>query len=127
MARQKKNRIDVSSEHQELTDNPFAALAGSVSGSPDAPLNQKAEPKAEIISLYQVARTRKGNWPVRIEKRSGGKVVTIVEQISGDGKAFLKALQKSLGTGGKFDGCTVQIQGDHVTKVEAFLESVAQK
>ncbi|MFP6581866.1 MAG: hypothetical protein VCD00_04850 [Candidatus Hydrogenedentota bacterium] len=127
MARQKKKRIDVSSEREELSDNPFATLAANVSDLPEAPLNQNAKAKAEIISLYQVARTRKGNWPVRIEKRGGGKIVTIVEQISGDGKAFLKALQKSLGTGGKFDGSTVQIQGDHVAKVEAFLESVTEK
>ena len=127
MARQKKKRIDVSAEREELSDNPFAALVNNVSDLPEAPSNQNAEPKAEIISLYQVARTRKGNWPVRIEKRGGGKIVTIVERISGDGKAFLKALQKSLGTGGKFDGSTVQIQGDHVAKVEAFLESVTEK
>jgi translation initiation factor 1 (eIF-1/SUI1) len=125
LAREKKKKIDVSTDREDLTDNPFAALANQLSDADQALPNRPEKPKAEIMPTYQVARTRKGNWPVRMEKRGGGKVVTLVEQISGDGKAFLKALQKTLGTGGKVEDGVVLIQGDHVTKVERFLDAMA--
>lgn len=127
MARKNKQRVDLAQGDDTLTDNPFASLGNLV---PDAPDQKDAAPKAEIVkpdTPFTVARTRKGGWPIHIEKRGGGKVVTIVDSISGDGKALLKALQKSLGTGGKLDGDSILIQGDHVAHVEAFLnEHLAQ-
>lgn len=127
MARDKKQRIDVSSERDNLTDNPFASLASQVADDVHPLPSETPKPKAEIMPVYTITRSRKGNWPVRIEKRGGGKIVTIVENVSGDGKAFLKALQKTLGTGGKVDGETILIQGDQVAKVERFLDSTTPK
>ena len=123
----KNKRIDTSADQGELTDNPFAALGGLVAGEelPDA--NKMTDPiKAEILykvkRSYSVTRTRKGGWPVRKEKRGAGKVVTLLQQVSGDSKALLKELQKGLGVGGKVEGDTVQLQGDHVDAVEKFLD-----
>lgn len=126
----KSKRIDVSSNGGELTDNPFAGLGNMVSGS-DLPEASVSEPvKAEIIYKkprpYSVGRTRKGGWPVRKEKRAAGKVVTLLNQASGDTKSLLKELQKALGVGGKIDGDTVQLQGDHVDAVERFLDDAFQ-
>lgn len=118
MTRDKKPRVELSQGDEKLTDNPFAALGSLI---PDAPDQSTLPKKAEILGAYAVARTRKGGWPIRLEKRGGGKVVTIVDSISGDGTGLLKALQKSLGTGGKLDGNSIHIQGDHVAHVEAFL------
>lgn len=121
MTGKKKQRIDLAQGDETLTDNPFAALGGIIQDAPDQASLPK---KAEIVAskpAYQVARSRKGNWPVRIENRGGGKVVTILESVSGDGKTLLKALQKSLGTGGKFSDNAIQIQGDHVEHIENYL------
>ena len=128
MARQKKQRVDLAQKSDDtLTDNPFASLGNLVSDAPD---QKDVAPKADIVqpdSPFNVARTRKGGWPIHIEKRGGGKVVTIIESISGDAKALLKALQKSLGTGGKLDGNSILIQGDHVAHVETFLNDHLKK
>ena len=121
MSRNKKDRVELAQGDDKLTDNPFASLGNLI---PDAPDQSTVKPKAEILKSpapWSVARTRKGGWPIHLEKRGGGKVVTIVDAISGDGKALLKALQKSLGTGGKLDGDSILIQGDHVAHVESFL------
>lgn len=120
MAKKDKNRVDVSMEQGGLSDNPFAALKGL--NVPEASLIPET-PKAQIVALYTVAKTRKGGWPVRVEKRGGGKVVTLISGVSGDGKSLLKSLQKHLGVGGKVEGDIVQLQGDHVVKVIAFLDS----
>lgn len=123
----KSKRIDTSVEQEGLTDNPFAALGGVVSGSelPDAAPG--VEPvKAEILYKeqhpYSVGHTRKGGWPVRKEKRGGNKVVTLIGRVSGERKVLLKELQKTLGVGGKVEGDVVQLQGDHVGVVERFLD-----
>ena len=94
----KNKRVDTSMEQGDLTDNPFSALGGMVAGEdlPDA--NTIAEPsKAEILykvnRSYSIARTRKGGWPVRKANRGAGKVVTLIQQVSGDTKTLLKELQ----------------------------------
>ena len=120
MAKKKDKRVDVSVKQGGLTNNPFAGL-GKGMDLPEAPLVPET-PKAEIMAAYTVAKTRKGGWPVRMEKR-GIKVVTVVSNVSGDSKALLKALQKHLGVGGKAEGDVVQVQGDHVEKVMDFLDA----
>lgn len=117
MAKKKKERIDTSMNQGNLSSNPFAALGGL--DLPDKPVPVE-KPKAEIMAPYTVAKTKKGKWPVRMEKR-GNKVVTVITNVSGDTKALLKALQKHLGVGGKAESDNVQVQGEHVAKVEAFL------
>ena len=120
MARKNNERVDTTADQGDLTNNPFAALGGL--DLPDAASLPKAPPVAEIMATYTIAKTRKGGWPVRMEKR-GNKVVTVVSQVSGDTKALLKALQKHLGVGGKAEKDCVQVQGDHVAKVTAFLDA----
>lgn len=118
MAKKKKERVDTSMNQGGLSDNPFAALGGL--DLPNRPIVEE-KPKAQIMSPYTVAKTKKGKWPVRMEKR-GNKVVTVVSNVSGDTKALLKALQKHLGVGGKAESDAIQVQGDHVEKVEVFLD-----
>jgi translation initiation factor 1 (eIF-1/SUI1) len=130
MAKNSK-KIDVSADQGALRDNPFAALGGMVSGQdlPDAKVVEEsvtAEILYKVKQPYSVGRTRKGGWPVRREKRGAGKTVTLIQQVSGDTKALLKALQKQLGVGGKIDGDVIQLQGDHVGVVEKFLDDAFQ-
>lgn len=120
MAKKKKDRVDVSSDQGDLSNNPFAGL-GAGMDLPEMSSVQK-EPKAQILDPYTVTKTRKGGWPVRMERR-GNKVVTVISSISGDTKVLLKALQKLLGVGGKAEGDKVQIQGDHVQKIIDFLDA----
>ena len=123
----KSKRVDVSMKQEELRDNPFAGLGELMSGAELAEPGVVSEQlKAEIVYReshpYSVGKTRKGGWPVRKEKRTAGKVVTLLGQVSGDRKVLLKELQKALGVGGKVDGDVVQLQGDHVAAVEHFLD-----
>lgn len=121
----KKKRIDVSTSRAPLMDSPFAAL-DSLKGDLPASPTPKARPKAEIVKAaplpYRVARTRKGGWPLSFEKRAAGKLVTILRNVSGDGKALLKALRKHCATGGVLREDAIELQGDHRDKVMAFLE-----
>ena len=73
---------------------------------------------------YQVGKTRKGGWPLSVEKRPAGKVVTVIRNISGDAEALLSALKKRCGAGGVVREGSVEVQGDHCAKIEAFLEQM---
>ena len=115
-----KKRIDTSSSRDALGDNPFAALAGG--GSPTLADMLKAAPaRAEAALPYNVARTKAGGWPVRMEKRPGNKVATIIDRIEGDAGALASALKKQLATGGHGKDGVVELQGDHRDAVNAFL------
>jgi translation initiation factor 1 len=59
---------------------------------------------------------------VTVEKRARGKVVTVVRNISGDGASLLKDLKRRCGAGGVVREDSIEIQGDHREKVEAYLE-----
>lgn len=124
----KKNRIDTSPEQSPLTDNPFAQLAGMKDDLP-AQTMPKEQPKAEIIPEdevverpWRVAKTRKGGWPVRLEKRAAGKVVTVIGPVEGDRKFMLKQLRKRCSAGGQVAKEFVEVQGDHVETVKAMLD-----
>ena len=43
---------------------------------------------------YAVHATKKGDVPLSLDKRKWGKVVTRVENVSGDGQALLAALKE---------------------------------
>jgi len=130
MAKQHKRpqRIDTSAGRQSLTDNPFAALApgGAPAPEPEPATTPKAGPDTPPPS-FRVARTRKGGMPVFLEKRPNGKNVTVVRNISGDLDAALTALKKLCGAGGTARDDTIEIQGDHRERVEAFLRQHAAK
>jgi translation initiation factor 1 (eIF-1/SUI1) len=82
-------------------------------------------PKAEKTRgsrWYEVKATKKGELPVKEEKRPKGKAVTIVSNIKGHEEALLKHLQERLGVGGSLQNGNVELQGRHQAKVEAFLK-----
>lgn len=120
----KKQRVDVSTDRTPLTDSPFGALGGLKGQLPDEPAPAPV-PRAEILDdapvAFRVARTRKGGWPVSFEKRKAGKLVTVIGNVSGDGGALLKLLRKLCATGGVWKDDVIELQGDHRTRVEAFL------
>lgn len=122
MAREKQPpRIDTSSERQPLTDNPFAKLAPRpVEDAASTPTEPVAAPEAGKPG-FQVQRTRKGGFPVFLEKRPNGKNVTVIRNISGDLEGLLSQLKKLCGAGGTVREGAIEIQGDHRERVEAFL------
>tara|TARA_R110001592_G_scaffold54844_8_gene168103 strand:- start:471 stop:857 length:387 start_codon:yes stop_codon:yes gene_type:complete len=119
-----KKRVDVSSDRTPLSDSPFGNL-GAIRDQLPTESPKKAAPQAEIIApitvSYRVAKTRKGGWPVSFEKRAAGKLVTVIRNISGDGNALLKALRKLCATGGVLKEDFIELQGDHRSRVEAYL------
>ncbi len=111
-------RLDTSGPPTSLTSNPFASL-GTV------PHEQLAEapPRTEAPSQpkFRIERTRKGGYPIAVERRSAGKTVTIVRNVSGDTDALLSLLKKHCAAGGKAYEDSVEVQGNHLAKVEALL------
>jgi len=71
---------------------------------------------------YHVTGSKKGGFPVTIEKRSCGKRVTVVRNVVGDSSALLSVLKKKLGCGGVIskDGI-IEIQGERQSAVEKYL------
>jgi translation initiation factor 1 len=66
---------------------------------------------------------RKGPVRVHFEKNGrGGKVVSIISNIPlADLEKVAKELKTSLGTGGSVKDQTIEIQGDKVTAIKAWL------
>jgi len=120
--KKKAKRIETSGAATSLTSNPFSQL--NATSLPDDPV---PAPPSECVREdtprpeFQVERTRKGGYPIFLEKRRAGKVVTIIRNVSGNTDALVAALKKRCAAGGKAYADSVEIQGDHRTKVEAFL------
>ncbi len=112
-----------------LADNPFAALGGveeegSVAASGSAEIVSHAKPDAGGHGLkFSVERTRKGGWPLSVEKRRGSKTVTVLDRVSGDTKGLLKHLRQLCGAGGSLKDGRIEIQGDHVNSIRALLDA----
>jgi translation initiation factor 1 len=63
---------------------------------------------------------------IRTERRKGGKVVTLVEDLvlsREDRKELAKNLKAACGTGGTVREAAVEIQGDHVDAVREWLRA----
>ena len=82
------------------------------------------------IAPYTVHGSKKGGFPVTKEKRSRGKIVTIIRRVTGDQQALLKALRSKLGCGGNLvktpgsindNAFDIEIQGDTIERVKTFL------
>lgn len=122
-----RKRKDLAGEAGPLTDNPFGAL-GPAGHAPSAPRPQgggesHAE-EAAPTTTWRVAPARKGGWRLSLEKRRGGKVVTVLESVEGDREALLKALRKHCGAGGAVSGeSSVELQGDHRGAIAAWLDT----
>ena len=98
----------------------LAALKGSLPKGEPAP-DSPTKPSAPA-SPFSVKRTRKGGWPLSKERRSGGTWVTVISRVEGDDKALLKALRRHCGAGGAAKGDKVEIQGEHLESIAAFLD-----
>lgn len=119
---EKRQRIDVSGGRETLGDNPFGRLASVQATQPEG--LPKPPPKEAKAYPFKVRKTQKGGWPVRVEKRSGGKMATIIDRIDGDAEALCNLLKKKLATGGAAKDGGVELQGDHVKAVTEFLQSL---
>lgn len=111
-------------EASSLTHNPFAGLAVPGIAPEDvaeAAARAEADKAEGAPPPWRVAKTKKGGYPVSVERRAGGKVMTLVRNVSGDADALLSALRKHCAAGGKALGDLVEIQGDHAEKITAFL------
>ena len=121
----KKKRARLEMDDKPLQHNPFAQLKGGQEGHSEAvPKSAEAPaPPAETAApAWQVARTRKGGWPVRIERRAAGKTVTRVERVSGDTEALARTLKQLCGVGGRALPDSVEVQGDKVDQIGQFLD-----
>ncbi|HPO16598.1 MAG TPA: hypothetical protein PLI09_24390 [Candidatus Hydrogenedentes bacterium] len=121
----KNKRISTSGPATSLTSSPFAQLR-SAEGFPAVadnppPHSPQAPPKIKSAPAFRIARTKKGNYPIFLEKRAAGKTVTVIRNVSGDLDALLALLKKKCAAGGKAFEDSVEIQGDHCAKIESFL------
>eukprot|EP00795_Rhopilema_esculentum_P002236 gene2236-17842_t len=76
--------------------------------------------------LFKIMRTKKGGFPVYLEKRAKGKKVTVIRQVTGNSKHLLQLLKTKFGTGGLLKTGEVEIQGDFEEKVVKFLKENTQ-
>lgn len=126
----KKKRIETNPEPDApLTDNPFEALSGQM---PENVPEGEASPQSGAADHnagrpWSVEKTRKGGWPLGFEKRAGNKAVTIIDRVSGDAKALLTELKKHCGAGGTVREDSIELQGDHRERVQAFLDNTASQ
>jgi len=134
----KKKKIPVDGNGPSLPDDRFAALAGLFADDSEkesthhreSSKKEKSSSKNQVSGsvtnsqpdcLWRAEKTRKGNFDIRLEKRGGGKTVTVLSRLSGDLKNLLKVLRKKCASGGAVKGNTIEIQGDHIQKIDAFL------
>eukprot|EP00929_Paragymnodinium_shiwhaense_P025797 TRINITY_DN15520_c0_g1_i1.p1 TRINITY_DN15520_c0_g1~~TRINITY_DN15520_c0_g1_i1.p1 ORF type:complete len:954 (-),score=336.66 TRINITY_DN15520_c0_g1_i1:433-3294(-) len=84
-------------------------------------------PKAKLPACgFAVGGTKKGEVPLKTEKRARGKKVTIVPNVIGDASKLVCTLRSLLGVGGTVrsggDGTwTVEVQGEQVGRVSKAL------
>lgn len=117
-----RERIDTSGKDAELGHQPFAALQpGEATPAPPPGSAQILPEPSASTPEFQVQRTRKGGWPIRLENRPGGKVVTVVGNVTSGADALLRLLKKQCGAGGAVRGDCVEVQGDHRARVESVL------
>lgn len=83
-------------------------------------------PSAEPVRLDPASQTAR----LRVEKRPKGKLATVVRGLypSGNDLADLASrLKSACGTGGTVKDDAIEVQGDHLDRVDAFLRSLGYK
>jgi translation initiation factor 1 (eIF-1/SUI1) len=131
MSKKNKHRIDTQAEHQPLTDSPFSELGGLLSDLPAAkapePVKAITPPseKDDIQPRLTFTRTKKGGYPVFLEKRGKGKTITVLRNVEGDLKGVLSLFKQRCGTGGVIRDGAIELQGDHRGILTAYLESLS--
>lgn len=71
---------------------------------------------------FSVTGTKKGELPLKVEKRARGKKVTVIPNVQGDATKLAKALMGILGVGGTVrqadkGSLSVEVQGDQTARV----------
>lgn len=82
---------------------------------------RQAVPAATGDGIVRVQRETKGR---------GGKAVTVVRGVPGDGAVLVKLAQElkaACGSGGTVKDGAIEVQGDHVEKVMALLQQRGHK
>lgn len=126
-------RVRVGGDGKPLADNPFAVLVERTDQLPPGPQPPNAGRESRRVAespaapSFAVARTRKGGWPVSIEKRPGGKTVTLIRNVTGDAKALLSLLRKRCGAGGSVREGAIELQGDQQARIRKILDELAQR
>lgn len=92
------------------TNGPFEGMGAS-----------KTEEESLCEDWFEVMRTKKGGFPIYLEKRAKGKKVTVVRQVNGNSKVLLQLLKTKFGTGGLIKPGEVEIQGDFEDKLTKYF------
>ncbi len=117
-----KARVDTTPHKGGLTDNPFAALKKTSSETAPGEKGAPATPAAKTALPFCMTRTKKGGYPLVVERRPGNKTVTILRNITGDTSALLTILKKQCGAGGTSRAGEIELQGDHQQWLQAWLK-----
>lgn len=91
----------------------------AICGQPDCICPPPSLPPAQQTA--RVLRERKGR---------GGKTVTLVQGLvhsEDEFKTLTQKLKQYLGSGGTYKECMIEIQGDHLDRVIAFLVSLGYR
>ncbi len=117
-----KPQANTNSPDGTLDSSPFSKLLGK--------FPETAAPKADTVAPlkpvlnFRVGRTKKGGYPIFLEKRPGGKTMTIIRNVSGDSDALLTLLKKRCAAGGKAFEDWVEVQGDHCDRIQTLLRGL---
>ncbi len=95
-------------------DDSFSRLAYSTGGPPPA-----ERPRPTPPTPARPAAPKGGGLRLRLEKRPGNRVVTLLTGLS-DGE-LARELKAACHTGGTFRDDTLELQGDHRDRLEELL------
>jgi translation initiation factor 1 (eIF-1/SUI1) len=125
MKKKKIQKINLDDE-SPLSDSPFGNLNQVTGIEPDetSPIPNVESPEKVAPPPFSIQKSKKGNWPLSVEKRSGGKKVTLLKNIQGDGKELLSLLKKKCACGGDYKEGQLELQGDQTSKVSDFLDAL---
>ena len=84
----------------------------------DSCICEKNEQTDAATSTVKISREKKGR---------AGKTVTTIRGLGGDLKKMQKELQRLCGAGGTVKNRIIEIQGDQVEKIRAYLEEKGQR
>lgn len=128
----RKCRIDTSTVATTLTDTPLAALAERLPDISTQELGRGATPECPELPASGVVaecprctveRTRKGGYPVFVEKRTHHQV-TVIRNVAGDADGLLRVMKKQLGAGGVIRDGAIELQGEHRESVIRLLTAL---
>ncbi|MEM9456944.1 MAG: translation initiation factor [Myxococcota bacterium] len=112
-----------------LTDNPFAALQGSLGDLPEAelPTEPPTMPTSPTPPTSSAAAPFRGKIVIRREKKGrGGKTVTVIEGLGQPPEALAdtaQQLRRNLGTGAHVEGTTIVVTGAQGQRIRDWLSS----